>query len=238
MHFNLDLKNRRCRWRKNGSGTFFLNKSDLSPALFVVLGNGTLLSTAFMDGRGYGWKSASERPIRSAFNGPEGKVRRITPFFPPLNKMFWNFPSGISQKADFFFYFIYCGFLLYMNCFCWTLCSKHSLSAPLDLCDTSSQMQMMGPNITRTGGNSREGESCILGEEIGARKAVFQFFTQRVFSVFSLLFSKNSRFVALRTLQRMSLIFQRSLPTPLSSQKMPSWTFNKIQLDSSIHLPS
>lgn len=153
-------------------------------------------------------------------------------------KCFGTFLLEYPKKQIFFFYFIYCGFLLYMNCFCWTLCSKHSLSAPLDLCDTSSQMQMMGPNITRTGGNSREGESCILGEEIGARKAVFQFFTQRVFSVFSLLFSKNSRFVALRTLQRMSLIFQRSLPTPLSSQKMPSWTFNKIQLDSSIHLPS
>ena len=50
--------------------------SDLYLALFfVVLENGMLLSAAFMERWRDGWKSASERPIWSAFNGLEGEVR-------------------------------------------------------------------------------------------------------------------------------------------------------------------
>lgn len=82
-------------------------KSDLYLALFfVVLENGTLLSAAFMERWRDGWKSASERPIWSAFNGLEGEAREggTVPFLPLLGAecCFWNFLSGIIRGADFF----------------------------------------------------------------------------------------------------------------------------------------
>lgn len=171
MHFNLDLKKRRCWWRKTlvSQTAFFLkNESALCPALSVVPGNGTLLSTAFKDRRGYGWKSASERPIRSAFNGPEGKVRRITPFFPLLSKCFGTFLLEYPKK-QILFCFIYCGCLLYMNC----VCGTRSFSAPLDLWICSSQTQMEDPTIAGKGGISGEAEGWVLEEETGSRKAFF-----------------------------------------------------------------
>lgn len=95
-------------------------KSDLYLALFfVVLENGTLLSAAFMERWRDGWKSASERPIWSAFNGLEGEAREggTVPFLPLLGAecCFWNFLSGIIRGADFFDFLWLC--LLYMNCF-------------------------------------------------------------------------------------------------------------------------
>lgn len=72
----------------------------------VVLENGTLLSAAFMDRWRDDWKSASERPIWSAFNGLERKVREVgggtVPFFLLFGCCFWNFLSGIIRGADFF----------------------------------------------------------------------------------------------------------------------------------------
>lgn len=74
---------------------------------FVVLENGTLLSAAFMDRWRDGGKSASERPIWSAFNGLEGKVRkeRGVPYLSSSSWAeccFWNCLSGIIRGADFF----------------------------------------------------------------------------------------------------------------------------------------
>lgn len=104
MHFKLDLKRKEDvdeeekKWWK----WHFFQKSDLYLALFVVLENGTLLSAAFTDRWRDGWKSASERPIWSAFNGLEGKVseRGIVPFFLLLGRVlflelsFWNNPRS------------------------------------------------------------------------------------------------------------------------------------------------
>lgn len=76
MHFKLDLKEKKMLMKKKKSGengTFFKIRPLPCP-FFVVSENGTLLSAAFMDRWRDGWKSASERPIWSAFNGLEGKV--------------------------------------------------------------------------------------------------------------------------------------------------------------------
>lgn len=107
MHFKLDLKEKKTLMKKAKSGetgTFFEIQTFILP-FFVVLENRTLLSEAFMDG---GWKSASERPIWSAFNGWEGKSegRGGKPIFlPPVGQScFWNFISGIIQGADLFYF--------------------------------------------------------------------------------------------------------------------------------------
>lgn len=82
------------------------NQTFTLPFFFVVLENGTLLSAAFMERWRDGWKSASERPIWSAFNGLEGEAREggTVPFLPLLGAecCFWNFLSGIIRGADFF----------------------------------------------------------------------------------------------------------------------------------------
>lgn len=106
---------------------FFKNQTFTLP-FFVTLENGTLLSAAFMDRWRDGWKSASERPIWSAFNGLDGKAReRGEPYLSSSSWAecyFWNFLSGIIHGADFFDFLWQC--LLYMNCFCGT----HRLPRP------------------------------------------------------------------------------------------------------------
>lgn len=103
MHFKLDLKEKKTLMKKKKSGengTFFKIRPLPCP-FFVVLENGTLLSAAFMDRWRDGWKSASERPIWSAFNGLEGKAREEgIPFFLLLGRVlflelsFWNSPRS------------------------------------------------------------------------------------------------------------------------------------------------
>lgn len=52
----------------------------------VILEIRTLLSAAFLDRRGNGWKSASERPIWSAFYGLEGNANGAGNFLLPLGQ--------------------------------------------------------------------------------------------------------------------------------------------------------
>lgn len=106
MHFKLDLKEKKMLMKKKKKWWkwhFFNKNKKIRPLpypFFVVLENGTLVSTAFMDRWKDGWKSASERPIWSAFNGLEWKVREegIIPFFRSLGRVlflelfFWNNP--------------------------------------------------------------------------------------------------------------------------------------------------
>lgn len=78
--------------------------------------------------RGDGWKSASERPTWSAFNGLEGKKKKAREegtvpfsfhfFFPPLlgrvECCFWSFLSGVILGADFFFFWFFPPWLLFV----------------------------------------------------------------------------------------------------------------------------
>lgn len=67
------------------------------------------LQHLWIDG-GDGWKSASERPIWSAFNGLEWKAGEGDRTFSSSlcrECYFWNFLSGIIHRA-FFFFFIFC----------------------------------------------------------------------------------------------------------------------------------
>lgn len=65
------------------------------------------LQHLWIDG-GDGWKSASERPIWSAFNGLEWKAGEGDRTFSSSfcrECYFWNFLSGIIHRAFFFFWF-------------------------------------------------------------------------------------------------------------------------------------
>lgn len=124
MHFKLDLKEKKTLMKKGKSvanGTFF---SKIIPlpcpfSCFWRMGH-FYLQHLWIDG-GDGWKSASERPIWSAFNGLEWKAGEGDRTFSSSfcrECYFWNFLSGIIHRAFFFFFDFLC--LLYMNCFCGT----------------------------------------------------------------------------------------------------------------------
>lgn len=109
MHFKLDLKEKDVdeeeEEKKVVKMALFEEKKirPLPCPFFVVLENGTLLSAAFMERWRDGWKSASERPIWSAFNGLEGEAREggDRTFLPLLGAellflelSFWNNPRS------------------------------------------------------------------------------------------------------------------------------------------------
>lgn len=201
------------------------NQTFTLPFFFVVLENGTLLSAAFMERWRDGWKSASERPIWSAFNGLEGEAREggTVPFLPLLGAecCFWNILSGIIRGADFFDFLWLC--LLYMNCFWGTRLAAPAtiVLSQLDLFDIARTKWRILTVTCKQCISERlrvgfRGETAVRGGLI-LRSFFFVFF-----ALFWTCFSPRTLyFVALRTLLRMSLIFQRSLPTPSSSQKCP-----------------
>lgn len=113
MHFKLDLKEKKTLMKKGKSvanGTFF---SKIIPlpcpfSCFWRMGH-FYLQHLWIDG-GDGWKSASERPIWSAFNGLEWKAGEGDRTFSSSfcrECYFWNFLSGIIHRA-FFFFLIFC----------------------------------------------------------------------------------------------------------------------------------
>lgn len=224
MHFKLDLKEKMLmKKKKSGENGTFLKIRPLPCPFFVCLENGTLLSAAFTDRWRDGWKSASERLIWSAFNGLEGKAREggTVPFFLLLGRVlflelsFWNNPRSR------FFWFPVTVFIVH-ELFLWD-----SQAAPATI--VLSQLDLFGISQTKwkiltimckqwISERLRVG---FRGETAVQGRAYI-----RVLFVFLALFwpcfsPRTLYFVALRTLLRMSLMFQRSLPTPLSSQKCP-----------------
>lgn len=113
MHFKLDLKEKKTLMKKGKSvanGTFF---SKIIPlpcpfSCFWRMGH-FYLQHLWIDG-GDGWKSASERPIWSAFNGLEWKAGEGDHTFSSSfcrECYFWNFLSGIIHRAFFFWFSVF-----------------------------------------------------------------------------------------------------------------------------------
>lgn len=87
---------------------FFREKNPTVTLPFsVLLENETLLSPAFTYRWRDGWKSASERPIWSAFNGLEGKAREeeSVPFFLSAGRVLFLEPSFWNNPRSRFFCF-------------------------------------------------------------------------------------------------------------------------------------
>lgn len=234
MHFKIGFKRKETVDEEKKSGKkwhffFFLNQTFSLP-FFVVLENGTLLSAAFMYRWRDGWKSASERPIWSAFNGLDGKARErgIVPFFLLFGRvLFLEVFSGIFHRADFFDFLWLC--LLYMNCFCGTRRLPRPPLFSLSWICLISRKQNGGSWPSYINSESLRGWGLDSEGRWQCRGGlILRSFLCFFFALFWPCFSPRTLyFVALRTLLRMSLIFQRSLSTPLSSQKCPPYTSDK-----------
>ena len=163
--------------------------------------------------------------------------KRGEPYLSPPSRAeccFWNFLSGIIRRADFFDFLWLC--LLYMNRFCGT---RRLPQPPLFSLSAGSIWyltdKMEDPNPSDINRTSLRG----WGLDSEGRWLCREGFLL-LFALFWPCFSPRTPCcVALRTLLRMCLIFQRSLPAPLSSQKCSPTPHINTQsgfFDSSPHL--